>query len=330
MITLSKSIEIFSEDKYRDLPYGTIYYVAGTASAKINDYALSQIESIEKRINQNASNWVTCKIVYLAEDNPFFPAQKKATLYSALIPIEEYLLAYVSDIYYFLGARLDITETALIETAMSDYFSTLQQMLDELMDTGEYKEYHLKKSILSPYDELSGIRFSINQARPDIVKEEDDSASRVMFSIVSDDDQHYDKPSRLEITPNIYKVLLPDFGTEIRFTTQAKALYILFLNHPEGIRMKEIADYKEEFKHIYFCITTRSDTDRLRNSVDRLLDVCNRNTLDVKKSQCNSAICLAVPDRKLFHYYEIEVNRGQPHKVNLDRSLVSMPEILRA
>ena len=319
MQSIKKSIKLFSDEKYRELPYGTIYYVAGTASAKINDYVLSQIESIEKRINQNASNWVTCRMVYLAADNPFFPAEKKATLYSAMMPVEDIFLA-TNDSNFFV-ARLDITDPELIETAVSEYFDTLQEMFDEILDIGNYKEYHFRKTILSPYED-NGIRFSLTRSQDD----------EIMFSITMHGPQPlpFTEPSRLEITPNTYQILLPDYGREIRFGAQVKALYILFLKHPEGIRIKEIADYKDEFKKLYFCVTNRSDTEKLRNSVDKLLDVCNRNALDTKKSQCNAKIREIIPNEDLNRHYIIEVARGEQHKINLDRSLVSMPEILRS
>lgn len=119
MQSIKKSIKLFTDEKYCDLPYGTVYFVEGTASAKTNDYVLSQIESIEERINQDTSNWVTCKIVYLKAENPFFPADKKATLYSAMMPVEDIFLA-TNDSDFFV-ARLDITSTDLIETAVSEY-----------------------------------------------------------------------------------------------------------------------------------------------------------------------------------------------------------------
>lgn len=316
MQSIKKSIKLFTDEKYRDLPYGTVYFVEGTASAKINDYVLSQIESIEERINQDTSNWVTCKIVYLKAENPFFPAEKKATLYSAMMPVEDIFLA-TNDSDFFV-ARLDITATDLIETAVSEYFDTLQEMFDEILDNGKYKEYHFRKTILSPYED-SGIRFSITRSQDD----------EVMFSITQKPFP-FTELSRLVITPLTYTVLLLDYDREIHFTAQVKALYCLFLNHPEGIRMKEISDYKEEYIHLYFCLTNRSDTDKLRESVNRLLDVCNPNALNVKKSQCNLAIRMAIPNDDLRKHYEIEVNYGLPHKINLDRSLVTMPDNLKA
>lgn len=316
MQSIKKSIKLFTDEKYRDLPYGTVYYVAGTATPTINDYVLSQIASIEEHINQNEQSWITCKIVYLTAENPFFPAEKKATLYSAMMPVEDIFLA-TNDSDFFV-ARLDITSTDLIETAVSEYFDTLQEMFDEILDTGKYKEYHFRKTILSPYED-TGIRFSITRSQGD----------GGTFPLPP-------KPflftelSRLVITPLTYTVLLLDYDREIHFTAQVKALYCLFLNHPEGIRMKEIANYKEEFIRLYFCLTNRSDTDKLRESVNKLLDVCNPNALNVKKSQCNLALRMAIPNDNLRKHYEIEVNYGLPHKINLDRSLVTMPDILKA
>ena len=37
------------------MPYGTIYYVAGNATPALNDYVLSQIESIEDQIKTHLS-----------------------------------------------------------------------------------------------------------------------------------------------------------------------------------------------------------------------------------------------------------------------------------
>lgn len=82
-------------------------------------------------------------------------------------------------------------------------------------------------------------------------------------------------------------------------------------------------------KEIMQSIKKSSDVERLREIVDKLLDVCNRNALDVKKSQCNKIIRETIPEKHLQKYYEIEVNPGEPHKINLDRSLVTMPDDLR-
>lgn len=315
MQVIKKIFEYFTAEKYRNLDYGTIYYVAGEGCSEVNDYVLARIDQLSEMINQNERNWVTCKIVYLDVTNPFFNTRKKATLYSPMLPFE----GSPEDANIFFVAYLDITAPEVVEEAISEYFSTLQQMFDEILDTGKYKEYHLRNTILSADD--NGIRFSISRKQDD----------GIMFSITKKPQPFpFTELSRLEITPYPYHILLPDYDREIRFGAQVKALYILFLKHPEGIRMKEIADYKDEFKKIYFFLTNRSDTDKLRKSVDKLLDVCTPNAMNVKKSQCNSAIRQVIPNEELNCHYVIEVVRGEQHKINLDRSLVKLPVVLRS
>ena len=314
MQVIKKIFEYFTAEKYRDLDYGTIYYVAGDESPEINDYVLARIDQLSEKINQDERNWVTCKIVYLNAANPLFNTRKKATLYSPMLPFDK----APAEANIFFAAYLDISAPELAEEAITEYFSTLQQMFDEVLDTGRYEEYHLKQTILSATDD-TGIRFCISRKRDD----------EVMFSISQPQPLPFTEPSRLEITPSTYQILLSDYNREIRFGAQVKALYILFLRHPEGIRMKDIADYKAEFKKLYFRLTNRSDVERLKESIEKLFDVFSPNAMNVKKSQCNSTICRVIPNSNLNSYYIIEAFRGLPHKINLDRSLVSMPETLR-
>lgn len=148
------------------------------------------------------------------------------------------------------------------------------------------------------------------------------------FETVTDDngETHHILLSRLTVTPYVYEVTLPDYDTFFHFTAQVKALYILFLNHPEGIRMKDIADYKDEYKRLYLCVTNRSDKDKLSRSVDKLFDAFSPNAMNVKKSQCNAVIQDTLrhsPNR--IPFYIIEVRRGEHHRINLPRELVSIP-----
>ena len=315
MQVIKKIFEYFTAEKYRDLNYGTIYYVAGDESPEINDYVLARIDQLSEKINQNEHNWVTCKIVYLNAVNPLFNTRKKATLYSPMLPFDK----APAEANIFFAAYLDISAPEIVEDAISEYFSTLQQMFDEVLDTGHYEEYHLRNTILSATDD-SGIRFCISRNRDD----------GVMFSITNPQPFPFTEPSRLEITPSTYQILLSDYNREIRFGAQVKALYVLFLRHPEGIRMAEIYDdkFKQEYTRIYMQFTNRSDVERLKESIEKLFDVFSPNAMNVKKSQCNSTICRVIPNANLYSHYIIEAHRGLEHRINLDRSLVSMPEIL--
>lgn len=320
-------IVFFEGGKYEELGYGTIYFVPGSKTAALNDFVRRNAQQMADELNEDERHWVTCQMVSLENDNPYFEQQEEATLLSAMLPEE----GADNKGFGFLKQTLSDCTTDDVSSTLAEYVDAMLFMFDEILDEGHFKPYHLcaheEPKACKAVGAMPRERFA--EGAKTAILRESRKCLAVPCRMEEDSLPVYDSPSRLEITPNTYHVLLPDYEREIHFTAQVKALYVLFLNHPEGIRMKEIADYKDEYKQLYFHLTNRSDTDKLRGSVERLLDVCNPNALNVKKSQCNAAICGAIPESTLRHYYEIEVNRGLPHRIILDRALVSMPENLQ-
>ena len=317
MKCLHKHIEFFQEDKYRDLEYGTIYYVAGTTTQLMNTEAKRSARSFARLINLDPDYWVNCKIVYLDSQNDLFAPHEKATFYTSLIPTADNL----SKGYSFLVAELEEYDKESLFVAFDKIFSTLLKMFDEVLDKGEYSKGHIlfPEIIEFPEDELRAGFVALADGEAPI----SGLPPRERLKPV-----RRNALSRLEITPSTYQVTLPDYGKEVHFTPQVKALYVLFLKHPEGIIMKHIGDYKQEYKSLYMHFTNRSEDDWLSKFVDKLLDVCNRNALDVKKSQCNSTLHQVIDQDELFQYYEIEAKRGRPHRIRLNRELVTLPESL--
>ncbi len=58
------------------------------------------------------------------------------------------------------------------------------------------------------------------------------------------------KLSRLVITKD-YRFVLADSNIEVELQPVHKAVYLLFLAHPEGIEFKQLANYREELTHYY-------------------------------------------------------------------------------
>ena len=51
-----------------------------------------------------------------------------------------------------------------------------------------------------------------------------------------------------------------------------KALYILFLNHPEGIEFKNLIDHREELLAIYQKMGSRMEQSKIEETVNRLVN----------------------------------------------------------
>ena len=317
MQKINTSVTFIPEHPHASTAYGTVFYVPGSASQTLNDYVRSHTKEITLHINGNEQNWVTCTVVFA--EGGYFPALQQAALYSPLIAVEE------EEESTFLTTSLSDVHPEEIAEVTELFFTALQNSFDEALDGSSSEsnsQLAFHEADETPLMESRELQEAPCAEEPCLMMHREAALGK------RETRAHKDRPGRLEITPYNYRVLLPDYASEIHFTAQVKALYVLFLNHPEGIRMKDIGDYKEEYIYLYFQLTNRSDTDKLRESVNKLLDVCNPNALNVKKSQCNSAIYSALPREDLYRYYEIEVRRGLPHKINLNRRLVHMPENL--
>lgn len=128
------------------------------------------------------------------------------------------------------------------------------------------------------------------------------------------------KLSRLRITKD-YKIYLMDYGMkEVKMSPLPKALYLLFLNHPEGILFKELPDYRVELMNIYKEISLRENPDESRESIIRMTDPFD-NSVNEKCSLIRTAFLRVVADDLAKDYY-VTGHRGELKNILLDRELV--------
>ncbi len=126
--------------------------------------------------------------------------------------------------------------------------------------------------------------------------------------------------SRLVISKD-YRVLLPDYNDiEVKMEPLVKAVFFLFLKHPEGIVFKELADYREELLGIYKELKPMGLNKRTIQSIE---DVTNPilNSINEKCARIRSAFIREF-DESLAKNYFVTGERGEPKKISLPRDLV--------
>ena len=129
-----------------------------------------------------------------------------------------------------------------------------------------------------------------------------------------------DRLSRLVITSD-YRLLLPDYNNmEIKMEPLVKAVYLLFLKHPEGIMFKCLSDYRKELTEIYVKLKPYGLSDRVVQSIE---DVTNPllNSINEKCARIRGAFVGQFDNHLAKHYY-IDGNRGEVKKIALPRDLV--------
>ena len=111
------------------------------------------------------------------------------------------------------------------------------------------------------------------------------------------------KLSRLVITED-YRFILADYNNmEVELQPVHKAVYLLFLNHPEGIEFKRLADYREELLGLYLKTARMMDKEKIEESVDKLVYPLD-NAINEKCSRIKK-VFLDMMDEYRASYYII-------------------------
>lgn len=129
------------------------------------------------------------------------------------------------------------------------------------------------------------------------------------------------KLSRLVITNN-YRIMLPDYkDMEITMTPLPKAVFFLFLRHPEGILFKQLIEYRDELCHIYNKISNRTIKENIEQSISDVTDPTN-NSINEKCARIREAFISKFDERLACNYF-VTGSRGELKKIVLPRDMVT-------
>ena len=107
--------------------------------------------------------------------------------------------------------------------------------------------------------------------------------------------------SRLLITKDYRFILIDEQNKEVELNPVHKAVYLLFLNHPEGIEFKRLREFREELLGYYMTTARFMDKKIVTESVDMLTDPLN-NSMNEKCSRIKS-VFLNIMDPYRANYY---------------------------
>lgn len=135
------------------------------------------------------------------------------------------------------------------------------------------------------------------------------------------------KLSPLVIT-NEFNIFLPEYDNrEIKMTPLVKAVFFLFLKHPEGIMFKNLPSHRKELLFLYKQLTPRMENDKIKQSVMDVTDP-TKNSINEKCARIREAFLISFDDKFAEHYYVVG-ERCTPKKIMLDRSMVQWPDVLK-
>ncbi len=134
--------------------------------------------------------------------------------------------------------------------------------------------------------------------------------------------------SALMFTPD-NRIFLTDYGNkEVVMTPLVKALYLFFLNHPEGIMFKNMPDHRKQLTEIYYTLKGKRWANRMKSLTGYpqcIIDITDptNNSINEKCARIKEAFLKVVPDYIARHYY-ITGGRGEPKRVILPLNLIKI------
>ena len=125
---------------------------------------------------------------------------------------------------------------------------------------------------------------------------------------------------QLVVTEDYKVVLAGEKPIEVDMEPLVKAVYLLFLSHPEGIIIKYLPDYRKELTELYLLLKPYGLTERVKKSI---IDVTNptQNSINEKCARIRKLFSSLLP-RSVARYYAISGKRGEPKKIDLVRANV--------
>jgi hypothetical protein len=106
--------------------------------------------------------------------------------------------------------------------------------------------------------------------------------------------------SRLVITED-YRFVLEDYHQEVELQPVHKAVYLLFLAHPEGIEFKRLSDYREELLEYYMKTAKMMDKEKIIESVEHLVNPLD-NAINEKCSRIKKVFMELMDEYRASYY----------------------------
>lgn len=119
-----------------------------------------------------------------------------------------------------------------------------------------------------------------------------------------------------------FKIFLTDLNVEIKLHPLPKALFLLFLLHPEGIKFKELYLYKNELLNIYCQLTNKYSKAEIERAINDLVDM-TKPSINQKSTRIRQAFRIHLNEEAALFYYP-HGPKNQPKRIHLPQELVTI------
>lgn len=125
---------------------------------------------------------------------------------------------------------------------------------------------------------------------------------------------------RMSIRGPLSKIYFDELDCELKLTPLERTIYLLFLNHPEGIHLSSLTDHEKWIEETYKRIGNPRTVADLRNSMQQLMDK-TENSVNEKISRIRRKLTVLLGE-DVAEAFVIKGERGEKKSIEVDRELV--------
>lgn len=131
----------------------------------------------------------------------------------------------------------------------------------------------------------------------------------------------YETISRLRITDDL-RIFFPEYNDkEVKMGALYKAIYFLFLNHPEGIILQRLEEHHHELVNYYLQTSKKKElSPRMVETINNL-EYPGNNNINIVLSRIKSYFKAAIDEHLAKNYY-IVGSPGEPYRILFNRGLI--------
>jgi hypothetical protein len=207
----------------------------------------------------------------------------------------------------------------------NEYFYSLNNNVKDEEEQREEQELELKLREIFTSKNLSVSLSLLMKVLSEVKTEDQDLNAKVNYLLQNSSIITGKNVVSSVLIDRNYRIFFPEYGDiELKMPTLSKVVYVLFLNHPEGIILKDIYLHKTELRNIYRRISSRSDEIEMEKSIEDLIDPLS-GSLNQKISRIQHKLKLLMTF-SLEGNYSIRGAKANVYRIYLDRSLLKFSD----
>lgn len=219
--------------------------------------------------------------------------------------VTKIITASVSSLVFSAGALFQSIPSFLGHLSENDVNDIDPQTAQRIQDI---------QRILAAHQEQYGVNAFLEELGSKVIAELQKPVTKQISSLVID-------------AKNNYNPLLLEYNKKIELDPVKKTIYIFFLQHLEGIRLKDRPAYYQEFRQIYLNVVKTGEMNNIDKTLDAIVNL-ESNRFNEELSRINKEINKELAP-KMADMYRIKGKRGDLYRIHLDKSKIHLPAVLK-